>query len=186
MPPLLRRTEEDLFPPVTPPSSPVIPQEPWTFSSPSSKSQITGFQMLVEASEQNLACRHNLARMPKFQVDQYLVDLSDSDLSELVGDCLDRPLTSPLDMDQPWEHVRFQVFCMGEKIRRLSAVEAQRREVRIARRLARQMEDEEELRLEAESTLSSWSTEESERSPSPSPPERRCLRRQGAKGDVTK
>ena len=186
LPPPLRRTEEDLFPPVTPPSSPVIPREPWMFSSPSPKSRITGFQMLVEASEQNLARRYNMGRMPKFQVDQYLVDLSDSDLSELVGDCLDRPLTCPLDMDQPWEDVRFQVFCLGEKIRRLSAVEAQRREVREARRLAKQMEDEEELRLEAESSLSSWSTEESDRELSPSPPERKRLRRQGAKADVTK
>lgn len=55
----------------------------------------------------------------------FLKDLSDYERSKLATDCLDQPRGKALDMDLPWEHVRFPVYVLAKRVKWFSSVREQ-------------------------------------------------------------
>ena len=187
LPPLIPQPLEDPFLPLEKEVNPGGSLPPCS-ATPPPISQVTGLQMLIEASEQRMALGLRGSQRPrKFQVDKFLEDLSDSELAELATDCLDRPRGKALEMELPWDQVRFAVYVLAERVKRFSSARMETRRLWTLARVCAERRLEMEERAESARLMNDFSsTDESDWPPTPTPAsrKRKVVRRENAVLDI--
>ena len=187
LPPLIPQPLEDPFLPMEEEVNPGGSLPPCS-ATPPPISQVTGLQMLIEALEQRMALGLKGSQHPrKFQVDKFLEDLSASELAELATDCLSQPRGKALDMELPWDHVRFLVYVLAERVKQFSSARLETRRLRALARVCAERRLEMEERAESARLVNDFSSmDESDWPPTPTPPsrKRKVVRRENALLDI--
>ena len=187
LPPLIPQPLEDPFLPLEKEVNPGGSLPP-CLATPPPISQVTGLQMLIEALEQKMALGLKGSQRPRqFQVDLFLGDLSDSELAELATDCLDQPRGKALDLDLPWEQVRFPVYVLGERVKRFSSAQAETHRLWALTQVCVERRAEMDEQAKSARLMNDFSsTDESDWPLTPTPPsrKRKVVRRENALLDI--
>ena len=90
-------------------------------------------------------------------------------------------------MELPWEHVRFPVYVMAERVKRFSSAREETRRLRTLARVCAERRMEMDERAESARLMNDFSsTDESDWPPTPTPPsrKRKVVRRENAVLDI--